>query len=279
MSERLAQVLSRHRPPVPRHGWQQRGQLGKYLLMRRLTASPVEECWGALASGSDFSTPVFLRVSSWPLSADSMIHFPRRMRVSAPDLEEVYELGRTGERAFLASQFVAGASLARLDARLPWPLALALVVLGRSALAKLHAQGFVHGALTPARVRLGLGGAPLVVCAHTRVASHEPPHRSSEATPAAVRADLASLSVFVLAAAGMRITAEAQRLLASRDEQSLALLDDHLVSQAPAPFDGLLAGALRDSPSVDADIIALLDAPESTALWHAVERAAAEELS
>ncbi len=85
-------------------------------------------------------------------------------RLSHPNVMTVHEVGRLGERVFVAMEFVPGGTLrAWLKARpRPWREALAVCLAAGDGLAAAHDAGLVHRDFKPENVLVGDDGRPRV---------------------------------------------------------------------------------------------------------------------
>lgn len=90
-----------------------------------------------------------------PATRQKFLQEARRVtRLSHPHLRQLYEVGESGDRLYLAMEYLEGSTLKNLLVGGPLEIetALAWGVEIAEALAAAHAQGIVHGDLRPARV-------------------------------------------------------------------------------------------------------------------------------
>lgn len=129
---------------------------GRYVLERRLGAGGMATVW--LATDTRLQRGVAIKLPSDALSADRTFarRFEREARtvaaLSHPNLVSVYDYGSEGDRPYLVSEFIDGASLAQLreSGEAPGVELLAPALL--EALAHIHASGIVHRDVKPANV-------------------------------------------------------------------------------------------------------------------------------
>ena len=146
---------------------------GSYEILRPLAVGTIGEADLARAHGeAGFIKPVVIKrlrpeLARRPdfldvLVADSKL----AVRLRAPSIVSVLDLGRDGEEMYVAVEFVAGVSIgAWLDARAagsrgPLPNAVAAFVTHQilEALEAAHDVGLTHGDLQPRRILVGLDG-------------------------------------------------------------------------------------------------------------------------
>jgi Tol biopolymer transport system component len=96
--------------------------------------------------------------------ADRIARFEREARAAAglnhPNIVAIYETGREGDTYWIASELVAGESLAKVMERGPIPVGKAVEIATQIAggLAAAHAAGIVHRDLKPANLMLARNG-------------------------------------------------------------------------------------------------------------------------
>ncbi|MBL8619660.1 MAG: serine/threonine protein kinase [Myxococcales bacterium] len=85
-------------------------------------------------------------------------------KLAHPNVVTVYEMGRIGDRTFIAMELIDGVSLrAWLEAaRRPWREVLAVLIACGRGLAAAHAAGLVHRDFKPENVLIGKDGRPRV---------------------------------------------------------------------------------------------------------------------
>jgi hypothetical protein len=237
-----------------------------------------EECFRALPHGvAGFIKPCFVRLFPAERLQPSLIDAVRvRGALTERGLEQIYDLGKEGDRGFLVTELVEGAGIDRLaralhgqDRALSWPVTLALLCDAGQRLDALHTAGLLHGCLTPARVHLSLRGM-VYLC-------HGLPGSEGE-TP-----DHCALTrcVLPLACPGERQLVE--KLLETTDDRALAVLCDQLLERYPKLADLLLPCLLCRCPDPDVlgdrtytvqqareAVVAHLDPAEARALWRLV---------
>jgi len=129
---------------------------GRYVLERRLGAGGMATVW--LATDTRLQRGVAIKLPSDALTADRTFarRFEREARTAAalshPNLVSVYDYGSEGERPYLVSEFINGASLAQLRERGEAPGVELLAPALLEALGHIHASGIVHRDVKPANV-------------------------------------------------------------------------------------------------------------------------------
>jgi hypothetical protein len=204
--------------------------------------------------------------------------------VDVPDVvrafERVIQDGSTPRGPVRSSFYLYGADLAVLrnaGTTLSWNAALCLHAAFREPLARLHAAGWAHGALTTRRLRLVINPEPYVVFegpAPVRMCAY----RGVPVDPRLASLELATLSEAVCALA-LHPDAEIAALLADSSPGALGRLGQLLLARG-APIDELLADRLRgggDEAFAAAQRLGVTEAsngpdlaPELTALWEQV---------
>ena len=82
-----------------------------------------------------------------------------------PHIIQIYDIGEDRDGLFITTEFVEGADLARLIARqgkLPFKVALKIIVPTGEALAYAHERGVIHRDIKPANILLTQAGAPKI---------------------------------------------------------------------------------------------------------------------
>ena len=139
---------------------------GRYVLECRLGAGGMATVWRAL--DTRLHRQVAIKLPSDVFSGDEAFaaRFEREAqtaaRLSHPNLVPVYDYGVEGDRPFLVSEYIDGASLAELRDEGQPP---ATEELGRAildALAHIHAVGIVHRDVKPANILVDSGGRILL---------------------------------------------------------------------------------------------------------------------
>jgi serine/threonine-protein kinase len=141
-----------------------RKTLEQYEIVRRLGAGGSGVVY--LANDALLQRPVVLKIlRAGPLSAEEMrstiLHEARlASAIEHPNVCAIYEVGESGDQAFIAMQYVPGQSLDQLIARGPANLQLVLSVGIQIAdgLEAAHALGIFHRDLKPQNVMLTEGG-------------------------------------------------------------------------------------------------------------------------
>ena len=139
---------------------------GRYVLECRLGAGGMATVWRAL--DTRLHRKVAIKLPSDAFSGDEAFaaRFEREAqtaaRLSHPNLVPVYDYGVEGDRPFLVSEYIDGASLAELreEGRPPATEELGRAVL--DALAHIHAAGIVHRDVKPANILVDSGGRILM---------------------------------------------------------------------------------------------------------------------
>ena len=139
---------------------------GRYVLERRLGSGGMATVW--LATDTRLTRKVAVKLPTEALSADATFarRFEREARtaagVSHPNLVSVYDYGTEGERPYLVSEFINGATLSQLreQGRAPETEELARALL--EALAHIHEAGIVHRDVKPANVLIDERGRILL---------------------------------------------------------------------------------------------------------------------
>ena len=139
---------------------------GRYVLERRLGAGGMATVW--LALDTRLQRQVAIKLPSDALLGDETFaqRFEREARTAAalshPNLVPVYDYGSEGERPYLVSEFIDGASLAELRDRNEAPDTEALATALFEALGHIHAAGIVHRDIKPGNVLVDRGGRILI---------------------------------------------------------------------------------------------------------------------
>ena len=133
---------------------------GRYVLKRRIGAGGMATVW--LANDSRLHRLVAIKIPSDALSHDPVFNqrFEREARTAAslshPNLVSVHDYGWEGERPFLVSEYIDGASLDKLRQRGEAPSTEELATSILAALAAVHSSGIVHRDVKPGNVLVGL---------------------------------------------------------------------------------------------------------------------------
>lgn len=280
---------------------------GRYTILRRLGAGGTAEVYLARATGeAGFVRRVALKVLIPHLAGDALLveHFLDEARLAAqlthPNLVHVSDLGRHGDRYFIAMEYVDGADLLQLvraaeRRRQPIPPGIALRIVAQVC-AGLHAAhtavhedgtplGIVHRDVKSANVLVARSGA--VKVGDFGVAKAHPSHRAGKTVTGQIKGTLSYMAPEHRLAAPVDARADqygvaaiAYELLATRtidlDYVRLALLGrdgwphleplSALRPELPAELDGIVRRALAYEPSARfADCAALQDAIEAVA--------------
>lgn len=160
---------------------------GSYEILRPLAVGTIGEADLARAHGeAGFIKPVVIKrlrpeLGDRPDFRDVLVKDTKlAVRLRAPAIVSVLDIGRDGEELYVSMEFVAGVSMAAwLDARtarsqgpLPHPVAAYVTHQVLEALEAAHDMGLTHGDLNARRILLSLegevkvGGFGLTRCAH-----------------------------------------------------------------------------------------------------------------
>lgn len=129
---------------------------GRYVLERRLGAGGMATVW--LATDTRLQRTVAVKLPTDALSADETFQarFEREARtaasVSHPNLVSVFDYGAEGDRPYLVSEYIEGATLAALRDRDEEPATAVLAEALLSALEHIHGYGIVHRDVKPGNV-------------------------------------------------------------------------------------------------------------------------------
>ena len=142
--------------------------LGRFEVIERVGAGAFGTVWKARDPELDRTVAVKIPRRE-TLTADEATQFLREARAAAqlshPGIVPVYEVGRTGQRVYIVSEFIAGATLADwLTAKRPAPREAAeLCSEIATALDYAHQRGVVHRDLKPSNVMIDAAGLPHVM--------------------------------------------------------------------------------------------------------------------
>ena len=139
--------------------------LNQFELLERVGVGGYGTVWKARDTELDRMVAIKIPRKS-QLSALDAEQFFREARACAqithPNIVDVYEVGQSGDRLFIASRFVEGPNLASVisDHRLPIRDAVQLIRKLVAALAHAHDVGVVHRDLKPANILMDQNGEP-----------------------------------------------------------------------------------------------------------------------
>lgn len=259
--------------------------IGRYQLTSLLASGGMGEVWTARPSGAGFARTVALKLVRGEMSGDeNYAHmFIDEATVASsihhPNVCETYELGRHGDRLFMAMEWVAGDSLAGLlrqgDSLVALDLRIAARILA-DACAGLHAAhetvgpdgallGVVHRDISPPNILVSMQGQAKVSdfgIAKARYQLHErtktgevkgkfayiPPEQIS-GSPVDRRADVYAMGcVLYVATLGSRPFGNGadalRKILLNEYKLPKALRPDY-----PEPLQAIIVKALAPSPS------------------------------
>lgn len=153
-------------------------EIGRYQLISRLASGGMGEVWTARATGSGFARTVALKLVRSEMSGDE--NYARMFideatvasSIHHPNVCETYELGKHGDRLFMAMEWIAGDSLAGLLRQGDYLVALDTRIAARiiaDACAGLHAAhetvgpdgtplGVVHRDISPPNILISMQG-------------------------------------------------------------------------------------------------------------------------
>ncbi|HYQ15243.1 MAG TPA: serine/threonine-protein kinase [Polyangiaceae bacterium] len=153
-------------------------EIGRYQLISRLASGGMGEVWTAKATGSGFARTVALKLVRSEMSGDE--NYARMFideatvasSIHHPNVCETYELGKHGDRLFMAMEWIAGDSLAGLLRQGDYLVALDVRIAARiiaDACAGLHAAhetvgpdgaslGVVHRDISPPNILVSMQG-------------------------------------------------------------------------------------------------------------------------
>jgi serine/threonine protein kinase len=153
-------------------------EIGRYQLISRLASGGMGEVWTARATGSGFARTVALKLVRSEMSGDE--NYARMFideatvasSIHHPNVCETYELGKHGDRLFMAMEWIAGDSLAGLLRQGDYLVALDVRIAARiiaDACAGLHAAhetvgpdgtalGVVHRDISPPNILISMQG-------------------------------------------------------------------------------------------------------------------------
>ncbi|HYP89914.1 MAG TPA: serine/threonine-protein kinase, partial [Polyangiaceae bacterium] len=153
-------------------------EIGRYQLISRLASGGMGEVWTAKATGSGFARTVALKLVRSEMSGDE--NYARMFideatvasSIHHPNVCETYELGKHGDRLFMAMEWIAGDSLAGLLRQGDYLVALDVRIAARiiaDACAGLHAAhetvgpdgaslGVVHRDISPPNILISMQG-------------------------------------------------------------------------------------------------------------------------
>lgn len=166
-----ADSLSPRQLPDPRTAPAAR-LLGRYLLLRELGRGGMGVVFEAYDPQLDRKVALKLLRPDQAVGARGGARSARLIReaqalarLSHPNVIQVYDAGRVGDRVFLAIELVSGSTLADwLDLRRrPWRQVLDVFLAAGRGLAAAHAAGLVHRDFKPANVLLADDGRPRVL--------------------------------------------------------------------------------------------------------------------
>lgn len=259
--------------------------IGRYQLTSLLASGGMGEVWTARPTGAGFARTVALKLVRGEMSGDE--NYARMFideatvasSIHHPNVCETYELGRHGDRLFMAMEWVAGDSLAGLlrqgDALVALDLRIAARIIG-DACAGLHAAhetvgpdgallGVVHRDISPPNILVSMQGQAKVSdfgIAKARYQLHErtktgevkgkfayiPPEQIS-GSPVDRRADIYAMGcVLYVATLGLRPFGNGadalRKILLNEYKLPRALRPDY-----PEPLQAIIVKAL--APSAD----------------------------
>jgi serine/threonine protein kinase len=129
---------------------------GRYVLERRLGAGGMATVW--LATDERLQRRVAIKLPSEALLADESfaLRFEREAQTAAalshPSLVPVYDFGTEGDRPYLVSEYIEGASLAQLRDRNQAPATVDVAEAVLAALDHIHTSGIIHRDVKPGNV-------------------------------------------------------------------------------------------------------------------------------
>ncbi len=128
-------------------------RFGKYITVERLGAGGMGEVWKAWDTA--LSRWVALKIAK-SVDAEDVGRFQREAQLAAvlshPNIAAIFEIGRTGDRYWIAMQFIEGDTLRRAGARLPLERRVRWVRDAARAVAHAHSQGIIHRDLKPENI-------------------------------------------------------------------------------------------------------------------------------
>jgi eukaryotic-like serine/threonine-protein kinase len=167
-----------HMPSVPDDTLGPGDEIGRYQLISLLASGGMGEVWTARATGSGFARTVALKLVRSEMSGDE--NYARMFideatvasSIHHPNVCETYELGKHGDRLFMAMEWIAGDSLAGLLRQGDYLVALDVRIAARiiaDACAGLHAAhetvgpdgtslGVVHRDISPPNILVSMQG-------------------------------------------------------------------------------------------------------------------------
>ncbi len=140
-----------------------KNRVGKYILVRELGR-------GAMGSVHQAWDPELRRWAAvkfllGDVEPDDLARFRREAETAAalrhPNIVRIYEVGRSGDRPYIAMDYIEGRTLA--GRKLPARRACELLVPVARALETAHRQGIVHRDLKPQNIMLDADGKPCVM--------------------------------------------------------------------------------------------------------------------
>jgi serine/threonine protein kinase len=163
-------------PPKPR-------QVGRYLLDRKIAAGGMGEVWAAW--DPKLKREIAIKLVRPDRTDDGrererLLREARALaRLTHPNVVAVYDVGEAGGEVYIATELVAGDTLAsRGGASADWRMLVRLYAQAARGLAAAHAVGLVHRDVKPANLLLGSDG-------RVRVADFGLAVRGSSASPMA----------------------------------------------------------------------------------------------
>ena len=145
------------KPPEPS------ARLGKYVLVRELSRSPAGAVYEARDPEADRRVAVKV-LDAGSIGVDALPRFLREGRLLAkirhPNVVEIHELGRDGDKVFIAMEFVDGVPF---PGPVPRYEAIGRLVVVARALHHVHRQGMIHRDLKPTNILVEKGGRPVLM--------------------------------------------------------------------------------------------------------------------
>ena len=139
---------------------------GRYVLERRLGAGGMATVW--LATDDRLQRRVAIKLPSEALLADESFarRFEREAQTAAalshPNLVPVYDFGTEADRPYLVSEYIEGASLAKLRDRERSPATADVAEAVLAALDHIHSSGIIHRDVKPGNVLVDPAGRILL---------------------------------------------------------------------------------------------------------------------
>ena len=218
-------------------------QFQRYTLLERLDCEGPEACFHVVVPSVE--VPFFLRIfprEALTLATTHWLHTYAKHCQEAPwgsPLEFFHELGIVGDRGFIVSEYIQGASLADLSRRdatvepFSWPMALTLFCAGLVAVFALHEGGLVHGRIRPQSIRVTIEGEVILCCGLV--------HRTDERSPTGRERDLVSLGRAVLPLGAGARADQVRELFSAQGRQAFTVLSDLIIEEHPEFTDLVVA--------------------------------------